>query len=197
MGLYAFFLAGSNYFAPVICGFIAEYQGWRWVFYWPSIFIAVAMVFLFFFMEETNYAREYVEDPTVANVRLGSSNDSSVEDAEKTVPVSKEPSPTPEIGAVYTKKSFIKKLSLVGPKQQQNTMFRQLWQSLYYLSWPVIFYAGYVLFYNRFQRGLLNIDRFSYGSYLVLFNILNGTASIILGGPPYNFGYVDLMQVEK
>lgn len=31
MGVYAFTLAGSNYFAPVICGFIAEYQGWQWV----------------------------------------------------------------------------------------------------------------------------------------------------------------------
>jgi hypothetical protein len=29
MGLYAFFLAGSNYFAPVICGFIADNQGER------------------------------------------------------------------------------------------------------------------------------------------------------------------------
>ncbi|KAJ5974088.1 hypothetical protein N7481_011298 [Penicillium waksmanii] len=171
MGLYAFFLAGSNYFAPVICGFIAEYQGWRWVFYWPSIFIAFAMVFLFFFMEETNYVREHVEDPTVANVRLGSSHGgSTVGDNEKGVPVTKEPLPIPEVGTVYTKKPYIKKLSLLGPKQKQNTMFRQLWQSLYYLSWPVIFYAG-----------------FSYGSYLVLFNILNGTASIILGGPPYNF----------
>lgn len=146
MGLYAFFLAGSNYFAPVICGFIAEYQGWQWVFYWPSIFIAFAMVFLFFFMEETNYAREQVEDPTVANVRLESSPDSASKDPEKTVPVSKEPSPAMEIGAVYTKKTYIQKLSLMGPKQQQNTMFRRLWQSLYYLSWPVIFYAGYVLF---------------------------------------------------
>jgi MFS family permease len=39
-----------------------------------------------------------------------------------------------------------------------------------YLSWPVIFYAG-----------------FSYGSYLIWFNVLNATASIILGGPGYNF----------
>lgn len=146
MGLYAFFLAGSNYFAPVICGFIAEYQGWRWVFYWPSIFIAIAMVFLFFFMEETNYVREHV-DSTVANVRLGSSHGSDVGDTEKAVPVSREPSPTPESGTVYTKKSFIKKLSLLGPKQQHNTMLRQSWQSLYYLSWPVIFYAGYLLSY--------------------------------------------------
>ncbi|KAJ5591806.1 uncharacterized protein N7459_002175 [Penicillium hispanicum] len=170
MGLYAFFLAGSNYFAPVICGFIAQYQGWRWVFYWPSIFAGCAMVFLFFFMEETNYVREETQDATAANVHIESSASSENGDPEKTVPVSDEPAST-EAGVMYTKKTYIQKLSLLGPKQQQNTMFRRLWQTLYYLTWPVIFYAG-----------------FSYGSYLVLFNILNGTASIILGGKPYNFG---------
>ena len=39
MGVYAFVLAGSNFFAPIICGFINEYQGWRWVFYYPTIFL--------------------------------------------------------------------------------------------------------------------------------------------------------------
>ncbi|KAJ5291086.1 hypothetical protein N7478_000337 [Penicillium angulare] len=173
MGLYAFFLAGSNYFAPVICGFIAQYQGWRWVFYWPSVFCGIAMIFLFFFMEETNYVREdNIQDATVANVRLAPSQsaNSSEADPEKVLS-SDEPSPTAEVGAVYTKKPYWKKLSILGPRQKQNTMFRRAWQSLYYLSWPVIFYAG-----------------FSYGSYLVLFNILNGTASIILGGAPYKFG---------
>jgi MFS family permease len=143
MGLYAFFLAGSNYFAPVICGFIAEYQGWQWVFYWPSIFIACAILFLFFFMEETNYVREHVEDTTIANVRLSLSHSSQSGVPEKTVPMSDRPLPIEaEEGTVYTKKSYIQKLSLLGPKQKQNTMFRRLWQTLYYLSWPVIFYAG-------------------------------------------------------
>ncbi|KAJ5315971.1 hypothetical protein N7476_006278 [Penicillium atrosanguineum] len=169
MGLYAFFLAGSNYFAPVICGFIAQYQGWRWVFYWPSIFVGCALVFLFFFMEETNYVREQIQDTTIANVRVGSSHSSQSSDPEKAVPKA-EPILT-ETGEIYAKKTYVQKLSLLAPKQKQNNMFRQLWQTLYYLSWPVIFYAG-----------------FSYGSYLVFFNILNGTASIILGGSPYNFG---------
>jgi hypothetical protein len=31
MGVYAFVLAGSNFFAPVICGFINEYAGYKWV----------------------------------------------------------------------------------------------------------------------------------------------------------------------
>lgn len=142
MGLYAFFLAGSNYFAPVICGFIAQYQGWEWVFYWPSIFVGCAMVFLFFFMEETNYVREQTEDAIIANVRLGSSHDSQSSDPEKAEPKT-EPVPT-ETGEIYTKKTYAQKLALLGPKQKKNNMFRQFWQTLYYLSWPVIFYAGYV-----------------------------------------------------
>ena len=51
---------GSSYFAPVIYCFINDYLGWRWVFYWPAIFLALSFVFLFFFMEETNYDRKTV-----------------------------------------------------------------------------------------------------------------------------------------
>lgn len=160
MGLYAFFLAGSNFFAPVICGFIAQYQGWRWVFYWPSIFCGCAIVFLFFFMEETNYVRGDIEETNVANVRL-SSHSSESGDAEKAAPTSASaplPTPTAEEGAVYTKKSYVQKLSLLGPQQKQNTMFRRLWQTLYYLSWPVIFYAGYGTRGHLFIHGRLKAD---------------------------------------
>ncbi|KAL3465341.1 MFS general substrate transporter [Aspergillus heterothallicus] len=167
MGLYAFFLAGSNYFAPVICGFIAEYQGWEWVFYWPAIFCGVAMVFLFFFMEETNYVRkqpllsEVTEAPPVAAEQGG---------GEKAVSADASSQSDPEAGVVYSKKTYLQKLSILGPRQTRNNMFRRAWQTVYYLSWPVIFYAG-----------------FSYGSYLIWFNVLNGTASLILGSAPYNF----------
>lgn len=136
MALYGLFLAGSNYLAPVICGFIAEYQGWRWVFYWPSIFTGVALIFLFFCMEETNYVREHVEPSP-----MDSFHNSHSEDHEKSAAMSNHP--ITEAGAVYTKKTYRQKLSLLGPHQTQNTMFRRFWQSLYYLSWPVIFYAGY------------------------------------------------------
>lgn len=142
MGLYACFLAGSNYLAPVICGFIAEYQGWRWVFYWPSIFVGCAAVFLFFFCEETNYVRHHVDQPVPARVESSTTSKHSGEH-EKSAPADTEAA---EVGAVYTKKSYAQKLSLLGPRQEQNTVFRRFWQILYYLSWPVIFYAGYVLF---------------------------------------------------
>ncbi|OJJ99483.1 hypothetical protein ASPACDRAFT_30167 [Aspergillus aculeatus ATCC 16872] len=167
MALYAFFLAGSNYFAPVICGFIAEYQGWQWVFYWPSIFCGGAIVFLFFFMEETNYVRQH---RTAPESQLTSSARTSEQTEKEKAPSGLVQQADTECGVMYKKKSYAQKLSLLGPRLPRNNMFRRLWQTLYYLSWPVIFYAG-----------------FSYGSYLIWFNVLNGTASIILGGAPYNF----------
>jgi hypothetical protein len=51
-----------------------------------------------------------------------------------------------------------------------STSREPLTRSLIFLTFPVVFYSG-----------------FSYGSYLVRFNALNGTASLILGGKPYNF----------
>jgi MFS family permease len=164
MGMYSFALAGSNYFAPVICGFIAEYQGWRWVFYWPAIFNAFTIVFLFFFMEESNYQRQTATvgiAPDSIPVELSK----EVEDPEKARPA---PSAT-SIQVGTSTKSFSQKLSLWRPSPGQS-MFQRAKRSLQYLSWPVIAYCG-----------------FSYGSYLILFNILNATASIILGGAPYNF----------
>ncbi|KAG2415658.1 hypothetical protein HFD88_006849 [Aspergillus terreus] len=170
MALYAFFLAGSNYFAPVICGFIAQYHGWRWVFYWPAIFIAVTVGFLFFFMEETNYTRHTVGTASAAGL-TSSATSSEKGDKEKT-PADAAPQQDAEYGVVsnYSKRTFAQKLAIIGPTQPNN-MLRRFWHILYYVSWPVVFYAG-----------------FSYGSYLIWFNILNGTASIILGSAPYNFG---------
>ena len=59
IGLYAFSLAGSSYFAPIISGFIADADGWgwQWVFYWCAIFLATGVVYCFFLMEETNYSK--------------------------------------------------------------------------------------------------------------------------------------------
>ena len=138
MGLYAFFLAGSNYFAPVICGFIAEYHGWKWVFYWPAIFCACAFVFLYFFMEETNYVRAMEAPEDIPEVSPAQPKPS---EKEKPVPDGTTQGDV-ERGAVYNKKSYREKLSVLGARQPRHNMFRRFYQTLYYLSWPVVFYAG-------------------------------------------------------
>ncbi|KAM0418791.1 hypothetical protein ACHAPT_012301 [Fusarium lateritium] len=165
MGIYSFALAGSNYFAPVVCGFIADHQGWQWVFYWPAIFLAAVFVFLFLFLEETNYNR--VVTPG-AIIQISSRTTGDKDEKSKSTA---EAAARAENGEIYAApKTFVQKMSLWQPSPGQN-MLKRAMRSLKYLGWPVIFYAG-----------------FSYGSYLIWFNVLNATASIILSGEPYNFG---------
>lgn len=164
MSIYAFALAGSNYFAPIICGFIADGQGWQWVFYWPAIFLAITFVFLFIFMEETNYNRKTSSGIAESDLPPDLAADM---DQEKAHAVALQSSTNMDIGT--STKTFAQKLSIWQPSPGQN-MFERGKRSLRYLGWPVIFYAG-----------------FSYGSYLIWFTVLNATASIILSGPGYNF----------
>jgi hypothetical protein len=114
-------------------------------------------------MEETNYTRKTNGVPS--EPASPTSESATAEDTEK-LPAATIATPTVLYGPP---KSFRQKLSLWNPRPGQP-MVKRAWRSLCYLSWPVIFYAG-----------------FSYGSYLIWFNVLNATASIILGGPPYNF----------
>ncbi|KAF4497549.1 hypothetical protein FAGAP_6279 [Fusarium agapanthi] len=171
MGIYALALAGSNYFAPVICGFIAEYQGWQWVFYWPAIFLSFVFVFLFFFMEETNYNRvaRQVDHVPFSPSRLIVENNGKADEKDADAGRS-EVREADEANVQYAKpRTFLQKLSLWQPTPSQS-IARHAGRSLQYLGWPVIFFAG-----------------FSYGSYLIWFNVLNATASIILSGPGYGF----------
>lgn len=152
MALYAFCLMGSNYFAPVMSGFIAAGQAWEWVFYYPSIFLAAVFLFLFFFMEETNYSRNTVS-PVPNELSPGKCADPS--DKEKSMPTDADKKATAASPAnplkctsirespSYVKKSYWRKLALFNvDRNLPNTMHIRAWQSLYFLQWPVIFYAG-------------------------------------------------------
>ncbi|KAH7009089.1 major facilitator superfamily domain-containing protein [Microdochium trichocladiopsis] len=154
MGVYAFTLAGSNYFTPVLSGLIAEYHGWQWVFYWPAIFLGFIFIVLFFLMEETNYTRNYSSHEPASAIFSVAAESPTLSEAGGTYPVSK---------------TYMQKLSIWQSSPGQG-MFGRALRSVRYLSWPIIFYAG-----------------FSYGTYLIWFNVLNATASIILSGEPYNF----------
>ncbi|RDW70074.1 MFS transporter-like protein [Coleophoma crateriformis] len=176
MGLYAFMLAGSNFLAPLLAGFINDGQGWQWVMYWCAIFLAIGFVFCFFFMEETNYDRAPLEMTETPSITPGTTTPkegilSSSADPEKSGGLEKSPEPAESIPAAveYKPKTYLQKLALKDKKRDFH-LFRMMVRPLLFLSIPSISYAG-----------------FSYGSNLIWFNVLNGTASLILGGAPYNF----------
>ena len=129
--------------------------------------LGLLLIFLFFFMEETNYVRKTsgivaTTDTTLPETTLQT-------DEEKTATVTKTIGSDSSDEVYGPPKSFAQKLQLWHPTPGKGMLQRAI-DSLKYLGWPVIFYSG-----------------FSYGSYLIWFNVLNGTASVILSAPPYNF----------
>ena len=143
--------------------------------YWCAIFLAIGFVFCFFFMEETNYDRTPpgmvaapVYTPETTPKESSSTTTTDPEKAAFTGVLN--PIHDTSVGFLtYTPKTYIQKLSLLDKKRDFH-LFRMMVRPLLFFSLPSVVYAG-----------------FSYGSNLIWFNVLNGTASLILSAPPYNF----------
>ncbi|ODV91807.1 hypothetical protein CANCADRAFT_389 [Tortispora caseinolytica NRRL Y-17796] len=168
IGVYGLALITSNFAGPLVAGFIADGMGWPWVIYWCSIFGAVSTVWLFLFMEETNWSRTTIapEDEII--------DDESETAPEKSGPVvvSGEVSEDGELESsdpVKKPKTFWQKLKMFDHKRP-FMLWTMAIQPVLLVRFPGIVWAG-----------------FMYGSGLIWFNVLNATASLILSAPPYNF----------
>ena len=155
LSLYALTLIGSNFFAPLICGFINDGQGYRWVFYWPTIFCGFGFVFMFLFMEETNYDRKVGVVGGVVHASRDQEKAGYEISGEQNQPVQR--------------KTFLQRMALKDRPRKQLMHVRAI-QEIKFVAFPNVFYAGW-----------------AYGSTLIWFNVLNGTASLIFSAPPYNF----------
>jgi MFS family permease len=172
MGAYSLFLFGSNFIAPIIAGFIDDGQGWQWVLYWSAIIPGIGFIICFFFMEETNFYGRGTELDTAA----GASTDAvttppiSLHSDSKNTELNSD-SEAPSLGQAYTMKTFWQKLALIDrqPNRPKN-IFLMMYRPILLLRFPVLLFSG-----------------FQYGLTLVMFNIMNATASSILGSSPYNF----------
>ncbi|EME85123.1 uncharacterized protein MYCFIDRAFT_195975 [Pseudocercospora fijiensis CIRAD86] len=80
--------------------------------------------------------------------------------------------PEIELPVQTEKKSYLDKIKLIRKVdlKKENHLAGMAWRPLVFMTFPVIFYAG-----------------FSYGSNLCWFNVLNATSSLVLANSPYNF----------
>jgi len=162
-GIYAMVLIGSNFAAPLICGFINVGQGWKWVFYYPAIFAGVAAVILFLIMEETNFDR--------AGLELQANEDAGIEHETSKVALEEKGQSALAISHAQSapSRSALGRLSPVTVSRP-FVMHRRLLLQARFLLFPLPVFAGFL-----------------YGSSLIWFNVMNATASTIFSAPPYNF----------
>lgn len=197
MGIYAVALFGSNYIAPMIAGFINENSrsldvgGWKWVIYWSVIFCSMSFVFLFFFMEETNYERKIkVRQDKEGNILYAiTSNDQKKvpvnismlhvsPDSDEAVVEGNETLANQAVLVDYSDseetpkapKTFVQKLSLTSGMKSKFLLWEYVKGPFYMLQFPIVLWSGFL-----------------YGSSLFWYSVLNGTESIVLSAPPYSF----------
>ncbi|ONH65095.1 Protein HOL1 [Cyberlindnera fabianii] len=187
LGVYGIALTTSNYMASVISGFITQGMGWQWVMWWCAVFDGACFLFLFFFMEETNYNRhlnteklEVVdgiaihsnngevpvmgdEEQKIDYVVNESSEHSDVENTSESIPTDNNKKKT-------TTKTFLQRLSITSGRIERFILPHLVVGMFKMAQFPSVLWAGFIN-----------------GSSLVWFNLLNGTASKILSAEPYNF----------
>ncbi|KAJ4128993.1 hypothetical protein NW768_007519 [Fusarium equiseti] len=168
IGYYALFLGGANFLAPILGGFINDGQGWQWVLHWCAIFNAIAFAIMFFCMEETNYNR-VLGNPSHGHMDPEHEDPS---DGEKGIKSQTTHNTEVRTGTIASSnRSYLVKLKLFRRQLFQDVPWKgMLTRPFQYFSLPIVVFCG-----------------FMYGAVICYFGVLNGTASIILSGAPYNF----------
>lgn len=126
-------------------------------------------------MEETNYHRELAPGH---EAKVDSGADISKETPEADSKAMKNDDTEIDLGGfplgdtTRSNKSYWSMLKVFDTKvlRHPNHLKGMILRPLIFLSFPIILYSG-----------------FSYGAYLVWYNVLNGTASLILSENPYGF----------
>lgn len=124
-------------------------------------------------MEETNYDRRVMESTpsqlSTPAVHESPALESTDSEKKATVTTGSDDSSDRVATHAYTRKSYLQKLKLTDKKRPFH-LPRLMVRPLLLFQFPVVVYCG-----------------FTYGSFLVWFNTLNATASVVLGSAPYNF----------
>ncbi|KUI63316.1 hypothetical protein VM1G_11063 [Cytospora mali] len=153
MAWYGWSLALTGKLAPMISGFINVGMGWEWTLWWCAIFNAIAFVYCFFLMEETNYDRKHIE-PSTTEVEEKSKEQVAAADAEAKVVNMTEKTPetktsTPTVPSsdsengeiIWPRKRYWQKLS-VKDKPRPNRILDVAIAPFKGFLYPPVVYAG-------------------------------------------------------
>ncbi|KAI1622599.1 major facilitator superfamily transporter [Exophiala viscosa] len=177
------------FLGPVASGYVVVSQGWRWMFWWCTIFFAINLVALIFLFEETKYVSVLVghngakQRPVQENPRGGSIEQPNPGDS-KPAELGSAVEPTRleshlHIDPTIRMKTFWERLPLIT--KTDGSILHDIYQPIVVLfTFPAIAYTA-----------------MTYGSLLAWFATMTSVQATYLFYPPYNFSAagVGLMNV--
>ncbi|RDW67338.1 uncharacterized protein DSM5745_09204 [Aspergillus mulundensis] len=190
----------ATYLGPLIAGFVAKGQGWRWVWWWNVVVFGVAVLVVAFGYEETKYspraeALESVPVPDISEASKVSDTLANGKVVDKTkddndIEIASVPAleATPlAINPTIPKKTYWQRLALTTPTSSDTessfSFLQYTYQPLFLLATiPAITFAALV-----------------YGILVGLGDVMSTTMSTFLPSSPYNFtsDQVGLMHLPR
>ena len=169
------------YLGPVAAGYIVVDEGWRWMWWWSAIILAINFVMVLFFYEETKYvpaiAGETVDSvPQTEEPAKGSSmtaasievKQAGSDDGHPTAGSSKPSVEQPQ----YKLKSYRERLAFWTPSRDISISWKDYFVQPFIVlfQFPGVFYAA-----------------LTYGALLSWYSVLTTVESDALLYPPYNW----------
>lgn len=165
-GIFLFMQTLGTTGGPIAAGYIATDEGWRWIWWWISIFLGVQLVAVLLFFEESKYVPDSPSSTTDNIDDMKDSNTTHIETCTSTqqVPSTSSPSERPP-----PRNPLSKRLALVTKTDISIT--RHFYQPLLiFFSFPAVYFAA-----------------ISYGLLLALFSVAGSAGAFFMIKPPYNF----------
>lgn len=165
--------AGSG-LGPLVAGYIVTGQGWRWMWGWCSIFLAVNLILVIFFFEETKYIPLFPGQATRGQVQAVPSQQQQEcldgeEGHEVTVAAPNNNMTRPAIDTTIKRKTIRQRLALFS--NTEAPVLQHLYQPFRILcTFPAVTYTA-----------------ITYGALTTWFTVLISVVESSIVYPPYDF----------
>lgn len=161
------------FLGPVASGYVANGQGWRWMWWWCVIFLSIQFIATIFFYEESKFVpKRGVSAPKHDGLTDDGVQGRKMPSADLTAVESQQPSGNVtglHVDPSITPKTYRQRMALYTPTDAP--ILQHLYQPLIILTtFPAVAYTA-----------------ITFGSVLACFAILTTIQAIYLIEPPYNF----------
>lgn len=177
-GLYLAAVSTGNYLGPVAAGYVAVSQGWRWAFYYLTIFMGLVSVAMIFGLEESKFRVPKIDGQNLQLTRSASNA-------------------TPDVTGTDEKKSVFRKNMQEHPVHYVDSEKAPISEHSYWKRHRLITIdeTDHSSFLTHFFQPLAILIRvpavafaaLQYGWLVSCLSVLAVTQATLLPAPPYNF----------
>ncbi|KAI4681300.1 uncharacterized protein J4E84_007536 [Alternaria hordeiaustralica] len=177
---YLVFTSVGASLGPVAAGFVVESQGWRWIWWWCTIFLGLNFVLVMFFFEESKYV-PFLNGQSVPHT-AGTSGSDGLEDGRPDSGLQKATDGKGDakhtameriqsrIDTSLPRKTYRQRMAIVTPSNQR--IGHHFYQPIVVLfTFPAVAFAA-----------------LTYGTLLACMALMSSLQAVYLLQPPYNFG---------